>query len=124
MSDIIWNTPHLINKIIFYFKGLMTPSAIAMNEAFKKKELLRDFKDLDMGIYEFYKDDVGDEYLLLDSKITFMYIAITPIIYDDEYLIPPLRWGTFFRHNLFSYREEHFCVEDYNRLFEDLDIVS
>ena len=123
-GELIYNQKHLLNRIIFFFKGLQTPSAIAMNEAKKKKELITDIADLGEVVEDFYKDDISDEYVIVDNTITFLYIAITPLpVPQNEFLIPPLIYGSFFRHNLFSYRERDFGIEEYHLFFEFVGII-
>lgn len=123
-SQLVYNAPHIISKILFYFKGLQTPSAIAMNKAIKKKEIIFSFKDIDDFINDFYEKDCSKEYLIINNDITYMYIALSdrPPPYN-EYMIPPLEYGSFFRHNLLSYREEDFNIQDYNMLFEFMEII-
>ena len=124
LGDLIFYQPHLFNKIIFYFKGLSTPSAIAMNQAFHNKELVRQFNDIDPWIGDFYEEYCAKEYLVLENNITTMYIPHTtrPDI-ENPYEIPPLEYGSFFRKNLLSYREREWEVEDYNMLFEFIEII-
>ena len=123
-SEIVFYQPHLLSKILFFFKGLQTPSAMAINEAKKKKEIMTDIKDLGEFIADFYGEDISDEYLILDNNITFMFVAITPLpMPDNDYQIPPLVFGSFFRHNLFSYRERDFSIDEYHILFEFIGII-
>jgi len=97
---------------------------MAVKEAIKTKEIVFDFITIDKGIADFYADDVGKEYVIVDNKITFLYIALTPLPDPtDLNLIPPLRFGSFFRHNILSYREKDWGVDEYNELFVFLDII-
>lgn len=123
-GEIVLNCPHLFSKIFFYFKGLQTPSAIALNRAIKKKEIIFSFKEIDNFIHDFYEKDCAKEYILINNSITYMYIPLTdrPPPYND-YMIPPLEYGTFFRHNLLSYRELDYDVSDYNDLFSFMEII-
>ena len=101
MGDIVYNTPHLLSKILYYFGGLTTPSAIAINSSINKTEIT--FK-LDRLIYFFYKDFIATDYIIINNDITFMYIALTTE--PNRYLLDsPLKYGGFFRKNILSYKE-------------------
>ena len=103
MGDIVYNTPHLLSKILYYFGGLITPSAIAINSSINKTEITFNF---DKFIYFFYKDYSATDYIIINNDFTFMYIALSTKPPDRlEWLESPLKYGTFFRKNILSYRE-------------------
>lgn len=73
----ILTNPHLVSKIIYEYKGLTTPSAIAMNADFIEPEPWEDFdihmkfkaaKDTELVIYR-HQDTVCYYLFLLSAKM-------------------------------------------------------
>tara|TARA_R100000654_G_scaffold2545_3_gene9395 strand:- start:2159 stop:2560 length:402 start_codon:yes stop_codon:yes gene_type:complete len=124
LSQSITLPNEIISLILYKYGGLMTPSAIAMNEAFKNKELVRDIKDIDKNLYFFYEKELPEEYLIIDNKITWILIPLTKLPDGkNEYLIPSFIYGSFFRHNVLSYKTHLWDLEEYITLDRVLDQI-
>ncbi len=74
-QQIIFYQPHLINKILYEFRGLSTPSALLLNEAIKTKEIII---NKDIGFVIWYNVN----HINLKKNPTLLFFDFMDIYYE------------------------------------------